>query len=428
MTNSIWHRNSTTSINTTPLGGNIKCDVIIVGGGFSGCSSALHLAEAGQDVVILEANNFGYGASSRNVGLINAGLWTRPDIVEKKLGIESGKKLNKILATAPEYVFNLIKKYNMDCNAKNIGTLHLSHNLSGMQDIENRAEQLIKRGANVEILNASQTERLTGSPIFKSSLLDHRAGVVNPLDYLRGLAKAAIDNGAKLFNNSPAISFTKTQDKWLVKSNNGEVIAKKIIIAVNAYGGNLIPQIKSNFIPIYFSQFATAPLPTELRQSILPQGHGCWDTSKIMRSFRLDSDGRLIIGTMGRMPNNSNNYLKRWANTTLLQIFPQLARFGDIKWEDYWDGVIAYTPNNMPRLYQLDDNMLAIMGYNGRGIAPASIFGKAISDYIISEDQQDLPFPLTAPKAIKFHGLQSCFYEFSSQMEHRFGIISKLGM
>ena len=428
MTNSIWYRNSKINIHTKPLDDNIKCDILIVGGGFSGCSTALHLAKAGQDVVILEAKNFGHGASSRNVGLLNAGLWTNPDIVEKKLGMAAGQKLNQILADAPEYVFKLIKKYNMDCDAKNIGTLHLSHNIAGMRNINDRAAQLIKRGANIEILNANQTEKLTGSKIFKSSLLDYRAGVINPLDYLRGLANAAMDNGAKLFNNSPAISLKKTNGKWLVKSNNGEILTKKIIITVNAYGGDLIPRIKNNFIPIYFSQFATKPLTDQLRQSILPQGHGCWDTSKVMRSFRLDQDGRLIIGTMGRLPNGDNGYLSRWAKMTLLQIFPQLAQFGKIEWQDCWDGIIAYTPDNMPRLYQLDDNILAIMGYNGRGIAPATVFGKAIADYIISGNQQDLPFPLTKPKTIKLHGLKSCFYELASQMEHRFGIISKLGM
>ncbi len=428
MTNSIWHRNSKININTRPLDDNIKCDTLIIGGGFSGCSTALHLAKSGQNVVILEAKNFGYGASSRNVGLLNAGLWTNPDIVEKKLGLAAGQKLNQILAAAPEYVFKLIKNYNMDCAAKNIGTLHLSHNIAGMRNIEDRAAQLIKRGANIEILNANQTGKLTGSKIFKSSLLDHRAGVINPLDYLRGLANAAIDNGARLFNDSPAISLTKAQDKWLVKSNNGEILTKKIIIAVNAYGGNLIPRIRNNFIPIYFSQFATKPLPNELRQSILPHGHGCWDTSKVMRSFRLDQDGRLIIGTMGKLPNGDNGYLSRWAKMTLLQIFPQLAQFGKIEWQDCWDGIIAYTPDNMPRLYELDDNILAIMGYNGRGIAPATVFGKAIADYIKTGDQQDLPFPLTQPKTIKTHVFQSCFYELASQMEHRFGIISKLGM
>ncbi|MCB2123616.1 MAG: FAD-binding oxidoreductase, partial [Rhodobacteraceae bacterium] len=150
----LWRMTCGPALNLAPLAGDTTADVAVIGGGFTGLSAALHLAEAGARVVVLEAETVGHGGSGRNVGLVNAGLWTPPDEVEAALGSEEGAALNRALAAGPDLVFDLIARHGIECEAVRNGTLHLAHNASGLRDLQSRHAQQARRGAPVRLLDA----------------------------------------------------------------------------------------------------------------------------------------------------------------------------------------------------------------------------------------------------------------------------------
>ncbi|MCB2143729.1 MAG: FAD-binding oxidoreductase, partial [Rhodobacteraceae bacterium] len=199
----LWRMTCGPALNLAPLAGDTTADVAVIGGGFTGLSAALHLAEAGARVVVLEAETVGHGGSGRNVGLVNAGLWTPPDEVEAALGSEEGAALNRALAAGPDLVFDLIARHGIECEAVRNGTLHLAHNASGLRDLQSRHAQQARRGAPVRLLDAAETARRVGTDRFPGALWDGRAGTIQPLAYAMGLARAAIAAGAVLHEASP---------------------------------------------------------------------------------------------------------------------------------------------------------------------------------------------------------------------------------
>ncbi|MGZ0189098.1 MAG: NAD(P)/FAD-dependent oxidoreductase, partial [Alphaproteobacteria bacterium] len=162
------------------MDGDMETDVAIVGGGFTGLSSALHLAEAGRDCVVLEAEAIGYGGSGRNVGLVNPGVWLPPQDVRTILGEERGGAFVQTMGEMPAYVFSLIEKHQIRCEVTRSGTIHAAHSPAGFEDLSRRHEEWRRLGASVDLLSPEQTAEATGSNVFHGGLLDHRAGTINP--------------------------------------------------------------------------------------------------------------------------------------------------------------------------------------------------------------------------------------------------------
>ena len=173
---SLWQAQAQYKWVNVPLTDNVSSDVVIIGGGYSGLCAALHLAQQGATVQVLEAQTIGFGGSGRNVGLVNAGLWTPPDEVDRLLGPLAGSKLNHALATAPDLVFWLIEQHKIECQALRHGTLHCAPNRAGLRQLKQRLAQHVKRHAPVSLLNPSDTAQRTGSSLFLGALLDDRAG------------------------------------------------------------------------------------------------------------------------------------------------------------------------------------------------------------------------------------------------------------
>lgn len=261
----LWNHSAALAPETSALSSDISCDTAIIGGGFTGLSAALHLAEAGIDAVVLEAKAIGFGGSGRNVGLVNAGMWMRPDDIIAAVGETVGERLVKDLGDGPAYVFELIGKHGIECEAIHNGTLHLAVGQDGVKEVETRAAQWQRRGAPVEALSADMAGKLTGASGFAGALLDRRAGTVQPLGYARGLARAAMNAGARLFTGTPVVSATRNGETIVLKTAGGQVRAKKLIIASNAYSG-VVPSMNwsdhgQELVPMYYFQFATNPLP-----------------------------------------------------------------------------------------------------------------------------------------------------------------------
>ncbi|MDF1836007.1 MAG: FAD-dependent oxidoreductase, partial [Alteraurantiacibacter sp. bin_em_oilr2.035] len=214
-------------------------------------------------VTLLEAHLIGHGGSGRNVGLVNAGLWLPPESVIKRLGQAAGQRLNTALAAAPAQVFDLIEKHGIDCEPQRNGTLHLAQTNAGLANLRDRLRQQQALSAPVALLTAKETAQRVGSNAFYGALHDARAGTVQPLNYLRGLARAAIDAGAELHENSPVLALRHMGDHWRVILKGGDIRARRLLIATNAYHTDTQGQDAPECSVVNYFQLATAPLGDE---------------------------------------------------------------------------------------------------------------------------------------------------------------------
>lgn len=404
----LWGRTAPAAPPTSSLQHDLDADIVVIGGGYTGLSAALHLAEAGRAPVLLEATQIGFGASGRNVGLVNAGMWMKPDDSCLTLGTTQGERFVSLLGAAPASVFGLVEKHGMQCEASHIGTLHCAPDAVGLADLGERERQWRQRGADVELLNERQTVHATGSRMFHSALLDRRAGTIQPLAYARGLAMAAINAGARIFTSTAATGIRQSNAGYVIETPQATVRAKKIIVATNTYSMGAFSSFASPLTTMPYFNFATAPLPADLRDTVLPQGHGAWDTRKVLTSFRMDAEGRLVFGSIGALRGIERTVHHAWAARMLAKTFPQLTGMG---FEHEWYGKVGVTNTSLPFLYRLSPNMISIVGYNGRGIAPGTVFGRLLADMILERTgDADLPLPVsTAPEASGFRTLRSLY-------------------
>lgn len=417
MQGNLWRDTSPEHIETKPLDGDHTADLAVVGGGFTGCSAALQAAQSGMSVVLLEAETIGHGGSGRNVGLVNAGLWLPPDAISLHLGSEAGERLTALLGEAPQTVFSLIERYDIDCEPVRNGTLHCAHHNSGLNDLRERHRQLSARGAPVTLLDAQQAGIRTGTSAFAGALHDARAGTIQPLAYCRGLARAAEAAGASLHERSQALSISREMDQWRVKTRGGSVRAAALVMATNAYHMGIEGAAKPNTVPVHYFQMATQPLSPQLRDSILPGGEGCWDTASIMSSFRLDQAGRLIIGAMGSLDGPLSGFHRGWASRKLAQLLPQLA---EQKLQHAWCGRIAMTGDHLPIIQRLGPRGYAAFGYSGRGIGPGTVFGKALAQVIVDGDEDALPVRAVDAHAETAIALKAALFETAAASWHLF--------
>ena len=383
----LWQETSKEKITFGNLKKSITTDLVVVGGGFTGCSAALFAAKSGLSVALID-QKIGYGGSGRNVGLVNAGLWMPPETVENILGLDAGVKLNNALAKAPDLVFSLIDNYGINCSANRSGTLHCAHSEKGLKDIQLRFKQLSERGAELELLDKQQTEQRIGSSKFFGSLFNKKAGIINPLDYCLGLAKAAKSNGVNIYESTLATKIQSINNEWLVKTSEGSIKAKMLLIATNAYQKPIEGLNPSQYTSVQYFQVATKALPLDLAKSVLPNAEGCWDTASVMSSFRLDADNRLIIGGIGNLGHSASKIHTNWARRKVESLFPQIT---NIAIDFSWHGRIAMTDDHIPKILRLGNNAYSVFGYSGRGIGPGTYFGKAVSDCLVTGDEKFLP-------------------------------------
>ncbi|WP_052019429.1 NAD(P)/FAD-dependent oxidoreductase [Pelistega indica] len=282
----LWHT-LVDSIDTYPrLNGDTKTQVCIIGGGFTGLSSAIHLAEKGYDVVLLEANQIGAGGSGRNVGLVNPGTWAKPDDLNKYLGDEQGEILTTALGKAPSLVFGMIDRFNINAQDSRTGNLHMAHNVEGEADVDDRYQQLARRGVDVEVLSGAKCHEYCGTTSIQKALLDKRAGTVNPYAYVVGLAKAAYQLNVNIFENTAVQQLNRVGDAWDVVTSSGTVHADKVVIATNAYTeGEWTDILKTIYFVCYY-QIASEPLVGDASDKILPYRNGSWDTRLALSSIR----------------------------------------------------------------------------------------------------------------------------------------------
>ncbi len=416
----LWGRTAPPPPPTAALSGARDVDVVIVGAGYTGLSAALHLAEGGARVVVLEADQIGTGGSGRNVGLVNAGMWVMPDDLPSVLGSVHGDRLLDVLGNGPRLVFDTVAKYGLECEARPNGTLHCAVGRSGLAELEKRAEQWQRRGAPVRLLSAAEAAARVGTDLYAGALLDERAGTIQPLAYARGLARVAQAAGAEIFTGSAVTGYVEDGSRWRVTTANGSVTADWIIVATNAYTTAPWPEIRREIVHLPYFNFATAPLSEAQQARILPGGEGAWDTRSVLTSFRMDAAGRLVLGSVGALRNSGRAVHRAWARRALRRLFPEIA---EVPFEHEWFGWIGLTDTNLPRFHRLAPRVVTFCGYNGRGISPGTVFGRCLARLVLGQvSEGDLPLPVTDPTRHSFRMAHEAVYEYGAQAAHLVGV------
>lgn len=404
---SLWAATAPPGPPTPPLEESTSADVCIVGGGFAGLSTALHLAERGIRAVVLESREPGWGASGRNGGQVIPGLKFDPDEIARIYGAERGQRLIEFAGGTADVVFDLIEKHRMDVPRLRSGWIQGAHTAASVNLVRSRAEQWSRLGAPVEFLDKAAVSGLLGTDKYMAGWLDRRGGAIQPLSYARGLAKAALDAGARIHGETAATRLVRTGARWSVETERGHTVtADRVVICTNGYSGDLWPRLRQTAIAINSYQVATEPLSDNLRRSVLPEGQVLSDTRKLLLYFRLDHEGRLLMG--GRGPFREPKGERDWAHLVRVigKLFPQLA---GVPIAFRWCGRIAVTRDHLPHLHEPAPGVLIDMGCQGRGIGLQTAMGKAMAEYIASSDPKTLPFPFAPIDPIPFHWFQRAY-------------------
>ncbi len=396
---SLWSATAAPGPVLPALGAATRADVAIVGAGYTGLSAALHLAASGRDCVVLEAADVGEGASGLNGGQVIPGVKYDPDDLERMFGERAARMIDTV-TSGVDLVFDVIARHSIDCQAVRNGWLQPATSAAALALIEQRVRQWRARGADVELLSAAQTARAIGSQRYSGSWIDRRAGTVQPLAFARGLARAALAAGVRVFAHSPALSLRRSAGSWHIETPSGSVTSATVILATNAYTGRLVERLRRTVIPIPSFQVATEVLPASLREHILPGGQAASDTWHLLRYFRVDASGRLVMGSRGMFSNAPVSRIARHHYRAVREIFPQLE---GIRYEYHWGGLVAMTRDHLPHLHELEPGLLAGLGYNGRGVAMATMMGRVLAQWVSGMPAQELGFPVTAVQPIPMH-------------------------
>jgi glycine/D-amino acid oxidase-like deaminating enzyme len=399
-TQSLWAATAGPGPNLGTLSGDLRAQVTIIGGGYTGLSAALHLGEAGRDAVVLEAAQVGERASGLNGGQVIPGVKYDPDTLEERHGPELGPRVVDTVAHGPDLVFELIRKYEIVCDAQRTGWIQPATSEAALRILRTRVEQWRRRGAAVATLSAAETARLTGSSRYCGGWIDRRGGTVQPLSYVRGLAFAAQGAGARLFQLSPAVKLARSGNEWRVDTPGGSVTSAVVILATDAYTDKLVDVIRRTVVTVPSYQVATTPLPPDLLRTILPERQSASDTWHLLRYFRLDATGRLLMGSRGVFGNAPAAVQARHHYRAVREIYPQLEGIG---YDYHWGGLVAVTRDSLPRLQEVAPGLLAGFGYNGRGVAMATTLGRLLALWAAGRPAAELGFPVTPPDPVPLH-------------------------
>ena len=403
---SLWTATAPPAPPTPPLEDSARADVCVIGAGYAGLSTALHLAERGVRTIVLEAREPGWGGSGRNGGQVIPGLKYDPDELESLFGPERGSRLVDFAGGAAGVVFDLIARHAMDVPHARAGWIQGAHSRATVELVKHRAGQWARRGAPVQFLDKAETDRHLGTGQYLAGWIDRRGGAVQPLAYARGLVRAALAAGAAVHGASPTTGLERRDGKWIVTTRAGaSVTADQVVMCTNAYAcGDLWPRLSRTVIAPNSYQIATAPLSDNVRKSILPFGQVSSDARRLLVYFRLDDQGRLLVG--GRGPSREPTSDADWAHleAMLPRLFPQ-AQGAPIAYR--WCGHVAITRDFLPHLHQPAPGLLIDIGCMGRGIALQTAMGRAMAAYVATGDADALPLPFTPIRPLPLYGLHN---------------------
>ena len=397
-----YARGAPPRLTAPPLRGSVKADVAIVGGGYTGLSTALHLSAAGVACVVLEAREVGWGGSGRAFGQVVPYAKHDHAHVLAHFGNDWGERMIAMLASGPDLVFELVERHGIACDAVRNGLIFAAHTPANAEMLEKRAKFWQARNAPVAFLDAAGVTELTGSTYYPAAVVDRRGGCVEPISYARGLGHAAVKAGVRIFEASRVTRLDRRGERWLARAGDGEVEADTVVLATDAYTDALWPGLQRSLIPLRGYHLATAPLSENLRKTIMPGGQSLTDTRRLYSAIRLRSDGRLQVSTDGpSFDANAGAFLGK-AVRRIQNLFPQL---GEPVWQSEVAGWVGMTTDQYPHLHNLAPGAWAAVGLSGRGIAFGTLLGRELTKRILGKAESECSMPMTTLHGSLVHTL-----------------------
>jgi sarcosine oxidase len=382
------------------LGGDIRCDVAIVGAGFTGLRAALLLAEAGTDVAVFEAGDVANGASGRSGGQVNPMLpVAKPDDLRRAVGPKYFETLAEAALKSADDLFELVEKYQIRCEARQKGWLRADHCEAARVTAQENAALWNKLGAEFEFVGRDEVKRLTGAHGYASGTVSPRGGAVQPLALTRGLDRVARGAGARVYSHSPVTKLVAEGGQWVLDVNGHRVVAEKVIVATNGYTDHLVAGLKRSVLPLTSIQIATEPLEEDRLAALCPEGHTISDTRRLIMYCRREPGRQFIYGGMGYRTPTGGVGGWSWLYKDAARIFPGLK---GVKWSYRWGGTVALTPERVPHLFEPQSGLICGLGYNGRGVAMSLVMGREMARRALGTPSEDLPIPVAAVRPYPF--------------------------
>ncbi|MER9865622.1 FAD-binding oxidoreductase [Mesorhizobium sp. M0136] len=379
------------------LDGDRTCDVVIVGGGFTGLSAAAHLAKTGADVVLIETHRFGDGASGRNGGQLGTGQRAWAEELEAEYGFSRAKALFELAEEAKAHLldFAAVNQIEIDYMP---GQMSVAHKKRYVDDYKAHAEIMANRFGypHISFMDAAETAERLGSTHYFGGTRDTGTGHIHPLKLVIGTAKVATQAGAKLFEQTPSTGITSGGGKVNVVTPKGTITAAKCLIGVNAYGGTLEPVSAAHIMPI--GSFIGATVPLGADSKVLPGGEAVDDSRFVVRYFRKSKDGRLLFGGREIYAVNDPKDIHIHIRRQIAEIYPSLK---DVEITHGWGGYVGITVPRKPFVREVMPNVISIGGYSGHGVMLSNFFGKLYAETVagnrdrlkLIEDLKIPPFP-----------------------------------
>ena len=383
-TNSYYAATANDDVRHPVLEGDIQADVCVVGAGFTGLSSALHLAEKGYDVVLVEGERVGWGASGRNGGQICTAYNKSMDKIEKLVGRDGAQVMWDVELESKQLIRDRVEKHKIDCDLA-WGYLHVTTKPSHMSWVNETREEWSRYGyTDTAVYDKTELKDHLQSDQYHGALWEGNAGHLHPLNYALGLGRAAKEAGVRIFEDSRVVKIDKGS-KPKVTTDKGSVRADFLVVAGNAYLGNLVPHLYRRVMPVGSFILATEPLSEERAKALIPNNDAVCSSDFIVDYYRLSKDRRMLFGGRAHYSGREPADLFAAMRPRMLHVFPQLA---DARLDYCWGGNLAITLDRLPHVGSMDGNIFFAHGYSGHGVASSGICGKLIADAIAGTAEQ----------------------------------------
>jgi len=370
-------------VDTHPFEGPARADVCVIGGGYAGLATALHLARRGVDVVLLEQSRLGWGASGRNGGQVHVGMRRDQPWLEQHVGREDARRLWQFALGARDHLDWLIDTYGVDCDLR-LGYLHADHRERFAEATRRHVEHM--RNAygyeHIRFVGRDEVAGMVAARGYFSGSFDARSGHVHALNLALGIARAAASHGARLHEQVEVTGLAAAGGGWRVATARGELHAQRVVLACNGYLRNLAPEVERRVMPINNFIAVTEPLGAEGARRLISSGAAISDSRFVVNYFRITPDDRLLFGGGENYSYNFPRDIAGFVRPHILEIFPQLEA---VRFDYAWGGTLGITPTRMPWVHELGRGLINASGFSGLGVLIAPFTGKAVADALCGE-------------------------------------------